>query len=317
MFVWVCAVGLGVEYEFANPSSPTMSAAGSSNFETAKDDPSNKLAAATVGLVSKAEFTRRREEIEREATAADEGVPQDSKEKKKKAKKKAKLNTLSFGDDEEAEEESADFVPKRPKLGKNPSVDSSFLPDKERDEAEARRREDLAEEYRKGQEAVKAEVLEVTYSYHTLAPQKDGRKGQRNTVTITKGSTIQDFLNKCREQVRDLRSCSADQLMYVKEDLILPQGLTFYELIVNKARGKSGPLFRFDVRDDVRVGAFDHRVEKEESHPGKVMEKSLYNRNKDKFPYSRFEVYDPTKKYDSYTIHGSEVNGQGVNTMLV
>ena len=37
-----------------------------------------------------------------------------------------------------------------------------------------------------------------------------------------------------------LRSCSADQLMYVKEDLILPQGLTFYELIVNKARGKSG-----------------------------------------------------------------------------
>ena len=50
-------------------------------------------------------------------------------------------------------------------------------------------------------------------------------------------------------------------LMYVKEDLILPHGTTFYELIVNKARGKSGPLFHFDVHDDVRVGAIDHRVD--------------------------------------------------------
>lgn len=30
-----------------------------------------------------------------------------------------------------------------------------------------------------------------------------------------------------------------------------------------------------------------------------VMEKRLYERNKEKFPYSRFEVYDPTKTYDT------------------
>ena len=57
--------------------------------------------------------------------------------------------------------------------------------------------------------------------------------------------------------------------MYVKEDLIMPHGVTFYELILTKARGKSGPLFHFDVHDDVRVGAVDHRVEKDESHAGK------------------------------------------------
>ncbi|PRQ32316.1 putative XAP5 protein [Rosa chinensis] len=28
---------------------------------------------------------------------------------------------------------------------------------------------------------------------------------------------------------------------------------SFYELIVNKARGKSGPLFHFDVHEDVRT----------------------------------------------------------------
>ena len=35
---------------------------------------------------------------------------------------------------------------------------------------------------------------------------------------------------------------------YIKEDLIIPNHLSFYDLIVTKARGKSGPLFHFDVR---------------------------------------------------------------------
>ena len=47
------------------------------------------------------------------------------------------------------------------------------------------------------------------------------------------------------------------------------QHITFYDLIVTKARGKSGPLFHFDVHDDIRL-TNDVRVEKDESHPGKV-----------------------------------------------
>jgi hypothetical protein len=42
---------------------------------------------------------------------------------------------------------------------------------------------------------------------------------------------------------------SPDTMLYIKEDLIIPNGLTFYELIVNRARGKSGPLFHFDVHE--------------------------------------------------------------------
>jgi protein FAM50 len=56
--------------------------------------------------------------------------------------------------------------------------------------------------------------------------------------------------------------------LFIKEDLILPHYLTFYDLIVSKARGKSGPLFSFDVRDDIRLRA-DARIEKEETHAGK------------------------------------------------
>ena len=57
--------------------------------------------------------------------------------------------------------------------------------------------------------------------------------------------------------------------MYVKEDLVLPHNLSFYDLIISKARGKSGPLFHFDVYDDVRL-EHNANVEKEESHAGKA-----------------------------------------------
>ena len=67
------------------------------------------------------------------------------------------------------------------------------------------------------------------------------------------------------------------------------QHFTFYNFIVNKARGKSGPLFNFDVHDDVRLLA-DALREKDESHAGKVVERSWYQRNKHIFPASRWEV---------------------------
>lgn len=106
----------------------------------------------------------------------------------------------------------------------------------------------------------------------------------------------------------------------VKEDLIIPNDLSFYDLIATKARGKSGPLFYFDVRDDVRV-AQDVRIEKEESHPGKVVERKWYERNKHIFPASRWEVYDPTKdSYGTYKIggkwQGKNVVRKGLNLAL-
>lgn len=105
-----------------------------------------------------------------------------------------------------------------------------------------------------------------------------------------------------------MSNVSSDALLYVKEDLIIPQDISFYDLIATRARGKSGPLFNFDVHDDVRLGAVDARIEKDESHPGKVVERRWYDRNKHIFPASRWEIYDPAKEYGTYTIHGGEVN---------
>ncbi|KAJ1971600.1 Protein fam50a, partial [Dimargaris verticillata] len=76
---------------------------------------------------------------------------------------------------------------------------------------------------------------------------------------------------------------------------------TFYDFIINKTRGKSGPLFSFDVHEDIRLEQ-DTRKEKDESHAGKVCLRSWYDRNKHIFPASRWELFDPKKDYGLYTI---------------
>lgn len=185
---------------------------------------------------------------------------------------------------------------------KDPTVDTSFLPDKARDAALQAERVRLRDEWRRNQASAKRERLEIVYSYW------DG-SGHRRSVTVEKGDTIETFLECVRKDLaaaefRELGNISSDALLYVKEDLILPHDLTFYDLIVSKARGKSGPLFHFDVHEDVRTGALDVRIEKDESHPGKIVQRHWYERNKHIFPASRWEIYDPTKEYGTYTIGG-------------
>lgn len=187
---------------------------------------------------------------------------------------------------------------------KDPTVDTSFLPDRDREGQIQAERVRLEQEWLERQVELQKEKLEITYSYW------DG-SGHRRACTITKGSSVGDFLEAVRKDLcrefKELGSVASDALVYVKEDLILPHDVTFYDLIVTKARGKSGPLFHFDVHDDVRVGPLDSRIEKDESHPGKVVERRWYEKNKHIFPASRWEVYDPAKTYGSYTIAGGIV----------
>jgi protein FAM50 len=53
---------------------------------------------------------------------------------------------------------------------------------------------------------------------------------------VKKGYTISKFLDKVRTEFKELRGVSVDSLMFIKEDLIIPQHYTFYDLILMKAR---------------------------------------------------------------------------------
>ena len=134
-------------------------------------------------------------------------------------------------------------------------------------------REKLRQQWEEKQKAIKEEEVEITYSYW------DG-SGHRKNITMKKGNSIYQFLCKVLDSIRtefpELKTVSGDQLMYVKEDLIIPQTNTFYDFIVSRARGKSGPLFNFDAHDDIRMVS-DATIEKDESHAGKVILRSWYN----------------------------------------
>lgn len=296
-------------------------------FATHYDAIEDQLRSSTVGLVTLDQMRQKQDiavkEREKQLAHKEElsklaSLKQDGATTRKPQTKPTK--TLSFGYDDDDDDGDVDDdhvdrddhrdvdckdssvlskVDERTKLSiKDIDVDTSFLPDREREEEERLLREKLAAEWRERQQKLKEEEIEITFSYW------DG-SGHRRVVRMKKGNTIYQFLQACLENLRrdfnDLRSVAADHLMYVKEDLIIPHHYTFYDFIVTKARGKSGPLFSFDVHEDVRLFA-DASVEKDESHAGKVLLRSWYERNKHIFPASRWEPYDPAKTYDKYTV---------------
>nr|XP_002131770.2 protein FAM50A [Ciona intestinalis] len=272
-------------------------------FSTHYDAVEAELKSSTVGLVTLNEMRARQEtliqERQKQIAMSNEAVLKSKKEQVKKKERSRKIAALSFAvddEDDDQEEEEEIVLPKKPK--KNPDVDTSFLPDRDREIQEKELKEQIRKEWVEKQERMKNEEIEITYSYW------DG-SGHRRKVKMKKGNSIQQFLIKCIEQLRtdfsELRTAGVEHLMYVKEDLIIPQYYTFYDFIMTKARGKSGSLFQFDVHDDVRLVG-DATVEKDESHAGKVVLRHWFEKNKHIFPASRWEPYDPEKKFDKYTV---------------
>ncbi len=113
--------------------------------------------------------------------------------KVKKAKKKEK-SKLSFAAEEieeddiggvkrgrEGEDEGdggKDTSSGKKRFSKNPNVDTSFLPDRQREEQERIEREELRKEWLAQQESTKLEDVEITYSYW------DG-SGHRKAVEVS------------------------------------------------------------------------------------------------------------------------------------
>ncbi|XP_049848622.1 protein FAM50A-like [Schistocerca gregaria] len=218
----------------------------------------NQLKRETIGLETLDSFTTKRQNLILEGAS----IPSRPEKKRKEC---AELSKLSFVD-EESEDGTETFMPVLTKrILKDPSVDTSFLPDRDRDEKERQERLKLKKEWLAAQEKIKAEKINITYSYY------DGT-GHRRSLVVTKGTKVDEFLSQVRREFRQLRNVATDHLMFIKEDLIIPPNYSFYELIETKARGKSGPLFYWDAHDDIRY-MNDASMEKEESHAAKVVEK--------------------------------------------
>lgn len=134
---------------------------------------------------------------------------------------------------------------------------SLFFLFRDREEEENMLREELRQEWACQQAKLKEEEIHITFSYWDGSGHRRTVKMKKGNFKIAKsklilvflnffmtliiyvlGNSIYQFLQRCLELLRkefsELKTVMADQLMYVKEDLILPHHYTFYDFIVTK-----------------------------------------------------------------------------------
>lgn len=114
------------------------------------------------------------------ADSAASAAPADGSGSGEPAEKKRKLEASS--------------APLAGSSNKDPLADTSFLPDRAREAAESALRAQLAAEWKAEQEAIKAEQIQITYSYW------DG-SGHRRKIVVKKGTTIGQFLELARKDL--------------------------------------------------------------------------------------------------------------------
>lgn len=176
-----------------------------SKFATHYNAVEQQLKTSTIGLVTLNEMKAKQENIvkERERKLAQKEREREQEKERalaakqaEKNKQKRQIQALSFNlDEDEAEISDEDNVeeleepnledeqcndPAIKKIKKNPDVDTSFLPDREREEEENKLREELRQEWARKQNALKEEEIEITFSYW------DG-SGHRRSVIMKKG----------------------------------------------------------------------------------------------------------------------------------
>ena len=255
--------------------------------------------APNAGLMTREEFVRKKRQRTEPLTAASTLPNRNPKDCESLPSRLPKC-MLSFAEDEDESDDSPNVRPHvqgkvqgEKGFGKDPEVQTHFLPDREKEELEAELREELKREWKQKVAAEKTDQLTVTYSYFNGV-------GHRRKVRVQKGDRIADFLRKVQlgleDECRELRAASSSSLMFVKEDVILPHEMTFYELISRKAQGNTGPLFHFHVEEHVGV-TFDPREKPKDSHAGKVLQRDWFEKHKHMYPYSKFEPFDEEKHF--------------------
>ncbi|KAL7072551.1 hypothetical protein ACQ4LE_007896 [Meloidogyne hapla] len=265
----------------------------SSKFTTNVDQIEEKFKASTVGLVTLDEVKERQNEIYSLNNIKEVSKGNDDNEQKPSFDRVVQKRVLSFKNFDDEDEDGEPVVIVKKRLGMDPTVDTSFLPDRERDEQIQRERERIGAEWLEMQEKEKNEEIMIAFCYW------DGSSHRRDFKT-KKGTTIAQFLQKAldlfRKEFLELKLATIENLMFIKEDLIIPHFYTFQDFIKTRQMGKTGPLWQFESVGEIRVRQ-DAALDVGESHPVKVVLRSWYEKNKHIYPASRWEPFVPGKVY--------------------
>jgi len=242
-----------------------------------------------IGLVTADDFEKRHEKlVSKEGRIS--SIRDRKAAKKKKRKRGSKKGLLSFQEDLDGEEDVFRPKKKRKKINKNRTVDTSFLPDRERDRQDAELKIKLRKEYVEKMKELEKMHLELTFAYW------DGSH-HRRTIQMTRGTKIVTFLRRAQAQfegtISDLMGLTGDNMMFIKDDMIIPHSFTFNDLIQSKARGRSkNEMFDLEFYEDVETGS---KMAKDTAKQARIVTRAYYERNKHLFPANKWVTYDPSQ----------------------
>lgn len=253
-------------------------------------------------------------------------------------------NTPALVGSETSDVDSDSSTAKR-KLGPNSGV--AFAPRVRTKNAllkEAQQREQLRKEFLSMQEAVKATEVALPFVFY------DGSNVPGGRCRVKKGDQIWLFLDRARKvgaesgiggdrSRREWARVSVDDLMLVRNEIIVPHHFDFYYFVVNKTTGYDNkrlfdfspeptsatpaskaaddvdlstydPLARPKSKRDQASGIPDEDLEGYHDDPSltKVVDRRWYERNKHIFPASVWEDFDATKDYSKANRKDTEGN---------
>ena len=204
---------------------------------------------------------------------------------------------------------------------------------------ESETKEKLRKEFLVIQEAVKATEIVIPFVFF------DGTNVPGGACKVKKGEHVWLFLDKSRKVGAELGISSSekgssrrewarvgvDDLMLVREEIIIPHHYDFYYFIANKTHGPKGrPLFDYQssmelskaasaleereaehnplsipaksaYKDNSQLTPTDDLLEGAKDDPTftKVVDRRWYERNKHIFPASTWEEFEPSKNYSN------------------
>lgn len=146
-------------------------------------------------------------------------------------------------DSDSGNDSSEKIVKKIKCLGKNPFIDTSFLPDKEREEEEKIKKEMLRKQYLEIKQEKLDQFIFVNVSYW------DGFNIIKQ-VKFKQKTQIWDFANQCLKQLESqyfhLSKLNAEDVYVIIKGDIVTSRLTFFDIIILEMHTKRGePYFNF------------------------------------------------------------------------
>ncbi|KAK9465320.1 XAP5, circadian clock regulator-domain-containing protein [Lipomyces arxii] len=238
----------------------------------------DRIKAETVGLVNLDKLRQLREEVEKSKDELDDLI---DLTKRKKNLRNVRKSKLSFDDEDE---QSDQIVTKRQKV--DSTVDTSFLKSKEAQVLERKHQNQLEQELAKQREQTRQESVAIDFSYF------DGSYTP-GSVTVKKGEQVWIMLDRTRKGKKEFHRGTVDDILLVKDNIIISHHYEFYYFIEHKITTRAGLLFDFDTpNQDIK------RM--------KVVHRNWYEKNKHIFPASVWKEFDPEIDYSTYVLRDSE-----------